>query len=299
VRSKHFENKARREWWSVHFEAWRRSGLSQRLYCRDHRLTETTFARWLKVLVDDRVLRAKAEFEREKRLERRRRKGKRLSPGKRSRAVRAFWAMHVEALNWSGMSVTHYAMALDISAHSLRHWRDLFAAEEISIDWRARFHPSALPPLSTGLSTGAKEPRAKLPSTTAQGAGRTGERRSNRRHFSAEQKLAIVLETEATGATVAAVARRHDIVTSVIFRWRVQFGFGKERPAKLATVKLTGKENAGAAGACGNALVLQDLLPMPDGMAAIDLPDGRRVFAPVGADPEAVRRHVAEREAGR
>ena len=297
--SKHFENRARREWWSVHIEAWQRSGLSQRLYCRDHRLTETTFSRWLKVLVDDRVLRAKAEMEREKRLERRRRKGKRLSPGKRSRAVQAFWAMHVEALNWSGMSVTHYAMALDISAHSLRRWCGLFETEEISIDWRARLHPSALPPISTGPSTGAKEPRAKLPSTTAQGGGRTGDRRSNRRHFTDEQKLAIVLETEAPGATVAVVARRHDIVTSVIFRWRVEFGFGKEKPAKLAAVKLTGKGNAGIASARGDVLVLQDLLPIPDGMAAVDLPDGRRVFAPVGADPEAVRRHVGEREAAR
>ncbi|WP_445819682.1 IS66 family insertion sequence element accessory protein TnpA [Bradyrhizobium sp. ISRA442] len=34
---KHFQNKARREWWSIHIEAWQRSGLSQRAYCRRHR----------------------------------------------------------------------------------------------------------------------------------------------------------------------------------------------------------------------------------------------------------------------
>ena len=153
--SKHFENRARREWGSIHIEAWRRSGLSQRLYCRRHRLTETTFSRWLKVLVDDRVLRAKAEIERDKRLERRRRKAKPLSNSQRSKAVQAFWAMHVEALNWSGMSATHYAAALGVSAHSLRRWRDLLDAEDVSIDWRSRLHPSALPKISTKLSTSA------------------------------------------------------------------------------------------------------------------------------------------------
>ena len=45
--------------------------------------------------------------------------------------------------------------------------------------------------------------------------------------------------------------------------------------------------------------MLQDLLPVPNGMTAVDLLDGRRVFAPAGADPEAVRVHVAERETKR
>ena len=45
--------------------------------------------------------------------------------------------------------------------------------------------------------------------------------------------------------------------------------------------------------------MLPDLLPVPDGMRTVDLPDGRRVFAPEGADPEAVRRHVADRETAR
>lgn len=297
--SKHFENRARREWWSIHIEAWQRSGLSQRAYCRRHRLTAKTFSRWLKVLVDDKVLRAKAEIEREKRLERRRRKGKPLSSDRRSKAVQAFWAMHVEALNWSGMSVTHYATALDISAHSLRLWRDLFDAEAVSIDWRTRLHPSARPPLSTGVSTGAKEPMVELPLTIVPSAEWTGDRRSNRRHFTDEQKLAIVMETEAPGVTVAAIARRHDVVTSVIFRWRVQLGFGKEKLGKLATVTVAGKEKARSLSADGAAIVLHGLLQVPDGMAAVDLPDGRRVFAPAGADPEAVRRHVTEREAAR
>src|SRR6185437_13017439 len=137
VGSRYFENEARRAWWSVHIEAWRQSGLSQRAYCRKHRLTDTTFSRWLKVLVGEKALRAKVEIEAEQRHERRRRKGKALSIGMRSKAVQAFWAMHVEALNWSGMSITHYATALAISAHTLRRWRDLLEAEAVSIDWRA------------------------------------------------------------------------------------------------------------------------------------------------------------------
>ena len=33
-------------WWSIHVEAWRKSGLSRRKYCREHRLCEETFTRW-------------------------------------------------------------------------------------------------------------------------------------------------------------------------------------------------------------------------------------------------------------
>lgn len=48
---KHFQNKARREWWSIHIEAWQRSGVSQRAYCRRHRLDQGTFVRWLRLLL--------------------------------------------------------------------------------------------------------------------------------------------------------------------------------------------------------------------------------------------------------
>jgi hypothetical protein len=39
-------------------------------------------------------------------------------------AFRAFWSMHVEATNFSGMAHAEYAAALGLSPHSQRIWRD-------------------------------------------------------------------------------------------------------------------------------------------------------------------------------
>ena len=81
----------------------------------------------------------------------------------------------------------------------------------------------------------------------------------------------------------------------MLFRWRVQLGYGKEK-VKLATVKLADGPTASNASSGMTATILHDLLPTPDGMAAFELPGGQRIFAPAGADPEAVRRYVVERE---
>jgi hypothetical protein len=92
------------------------------------------------------------------------------------------------------------------------------------------------------------------------------------------------------------VYRRHDISTSMVFCWRIQFGFGAEQPARFVPVAAAGTENTSGAGVNGGALVPQDIPPVPIGMTAVDLSDGRRGFAPQGTDPEAVRMHVAEQE---
>ncbi|WP_247457073.1 hypothetical protein [Bradyrhizobium sp. 2] len=63
----------------------------------------------------------------------------------RNRAVQAFWAMHVEAMNWSGMGVREYAAALSLSPYALRKWRDRLDEGQVEIDWRAHLHPSARP----------------------------------------------------------------------------------------------------------------------------------------------------------
>ncbi|ESX95977.1 hypothetical protein [Mesorhizobium sp. LNJC405B00] len=74
----------------------------------------------------------------------------------------------------------------------------------------------------------------------------------------------------------------------MLFRWRVQFGVAQMKRAKLAPVTLTEGTPA--------ALLLRELVQPPDG--TIDLPDGRRVFAPTGSDPDAVREHLGSGATG-
>ncbi|OKO83773.1 transposase [Bradyrhizobium sp. NAS96.2] len=289
--TEYFKNEARRSFWSVHVEAWRRSGLSKRKYCRQHRLTGGTFDRWLRHLIDAETLKIRAELRREERRERLRKQQTPVSKDQRCRAVQAFWAMHVEAMRWCGLSMQAYARAHRISQHSLRRWRDLIDANEVEIDWRTHLHPSARPLISTSVSSAAKGSRVRSRLTDAPTPDPPSDGRANRRRFSDGEKLAIVTESELPGATAAEICRRHGIVTSMLFRWRVQFGLSKRMRAKLAAVKVAGAQSA--------TLVLHDLLQPPDGMTVVELEDGRRVFAPIGSDPDAVRRQVIEGETAR
>ena len=242
----HFDNPARREWWSVHVEAWQRSGLSRRKYCRVHKLTETTFARWVDVLTDAKTAQIRVEREVAERRAKRSRKGGKLTTDRRNRAVQAYWAMHVEALEWSGMSVREYARALAISQHSLRRWRDLLAELEAPVDWRARLHPSVRAQISSAAS-----PRTagEFSPNNVSGDARSGltcdalpgpeqAERVQRRSFNNDEKRAIVMQTLGAHVTVSQIARRHGIAASMLFRWRAQMGLGADGQARLVTVRV-------------------------------------------------------------
>ncbi|MGJ5181993.1 IS66 family insertion sequence element accessory protein TnpA [Bradyrhizobium oligotrophicum] len=288
---KHFQNKARREWWSLHVEAWRRSGLGISKYCRQQRLTETVFRRWMKRLVGEDTARKLAEYqtelrrerareERAKALRRQQQRNLMVTADVRNRAAQAFWAMHVEAMNWSGMGVRAYAAAMQLSPHSLRRWRDLLAAGKVEVDWRSHLHPSARPPVST--SAGNSQPERSL--TAAEIGDPAALSAPVRRFFSDDEKLAIVRATEQPGAKVSAIARKHGIVTGLLFRWRVQFGVAQKQRSKLARVVIA--DNAPATHA------LRDLVRPPEGIMAVDLADGRRVFALIGSDPDELRAQI-------
>lgn len=103
----------------------------------------------------------------------------------RNRGTQAFWAMHVEAMKWSGMVVREYAAALRLS-----------------------------------------------PMRCANGAPRA-QSRPARRFFSDEQKLAIAMESELPGPTVSGVARKHAIVTGLLFRGRVRSPWHKRNARSL------------------------------------------------------------------
>jgi transposase-like protein len=289
VGARYFEHKARRAWWATHLEAWRRSGVSRTEYCRLHRLTKSTFDRWLGALNS-------LESAREDARKRRRRTREPLSTDKRNKAVQAFWAMHVEALNWSGVSAKDYAAAHHISVYSLRTWRARLDVDPMQIDWRARLHPSIRARISSGASSAANEQLVKNGLTDAVGAALARDGRSNRRSFADAEKLAIVMEAEQPGVSAAAVCRRHNIATSMIFRWRVQFGLRQGEHAELAAVRVSDGKYGSEPAAAVETLDLQNLLPVPDGMEAVEFADGHKVFAPIGSDPDAVRKHVAERE---
>jgi hypothetical protein len=286
---RHFKNKARRSFWSLHIEAWRRSGVSRAAYCRDNRLNPGTFSSWLKALDALELARMRAR-------ELRKRTHEPISKDRHNKAVQAFWAMHVEALSWSGLTAKAYAEAHRISINSLRTWRARLDAAPMQIDWRARLHPSVRLAVSTNASDSAKGPPAENILTAAPATEPPTSERRHRRRFSGAEKRAIVLETEQPGATVSQVARTHRIVTSVLFRWRAELGFGKSQPANLAAVRIAETQHGGAHDAGPGLVALQEILPIPSGAIAVELDDGRRVFAPAGSDPEAVRRYVAERE---
>jgi hypothetical protein len=82
----------------------------------------------------------------------------------------------------------------------------------------------------------------------------------------------------------------------MIFRWRIQFGLREHRQAKFATVRIANEQPSSKPAVADMAFGLQSVLPKPDGMEIVDLADGRKVFAPIGVDPDAVRKHVEEQE---
>jgi len=81
--------------------------------------------------------------------------------------------------------------------------------------------------------------------TDATAACSTRDGRANRRSFTSEEKLAIVLECEQPGNSVSAVAGAHRLAKSALFRWRAEFGYGRKMNAELAPVVLSNEQSTG------------------------------------------------------
>jgi transposase-like protein len=286
--------KANNPYWSNHVATWYAGHQSVEEYCRRRDISTASFMKWMRHLLSPEDLRKRKERLRNLRRETpERQQSKRHARPRRYRygvrtdsgpiALQAFWGMHVEAMNFSGMGHAEYAAALGLSPHALRIWRDRLEQSGNEMDWRSLLHPSA----RAQLSSAANCARCRYRLTPQEADGR-----SNRRHFTDEQKRAMVQETEKPGVAVAEICRRHGIATSLLFRWRVQFGLTARRAPQLATVALTD----GAANEVPALTALRDLVKPPDGMMAIELDDGRRVFAPADSSPADVKRQLAGKE---
>ena len=142
-------------------------------------------------------------------------------------ALQAFWGMHVEAMNFSGMGHAGYATALDLSPHSLRIWRDRLEQSGNEMDWQSLLHPSARAQLSSAancmwrkcrLVSGGRPVKPAPLQRRAKAGDDAGDREAD--------------------AAVAVVCRRHGMATNQLFRWRVQFGLTARKMPQLATVAL-------------------------------------------------------------
>ena len=76
----------------------------------------------------------------------------------------------------------------------------------------------------------------------------------------------------------------------MVFRSRVDFGLSPRKAPQLVTVALAD----GAVNELPALAALRDLVRPPDGMMAIEVSDGQRVFVPEGSNPAAVKRLLAK-----
>ncbi len=119
--------KANNPYWSNHVATWYGGHQDVEEYCRRHDLSTASFMMWARHLLSPEHLRKRKERLRNLRRETLERQGKKVQSKRPKRppryrysvrtdskpiALRAFWSMHVEAMNSSGMGHAEYAAAL-------------------------------------------------------------------------------------------------------------------------------------------------------------------------------------------
>jgi transposase len=110
-----------------------------------------------------------------------------------------------------------------------------------------------------------------------------------RRRWSEDEKQAIIAEALRPGVNVSAVARRHGIKPSLLFRWRkLAQRQAKPEPAFLP-VSLTAPGSSGETNCdrCASETLIVD------SRIEIELANGRRVRVGPGADMGALKRIIA------
>jgi DNA-binding transcriptional regulator YiaG len=235
VRRSQFQSAARRGFWTVHIQGWRESGLSMAKYCAHHRLPRRAFSDWRRAFEALHLIEDEAELQQA----RKRRKARpALSKDAKSRFVQAYWAMHVEAMVWSGMSLGKYAAALRLPEGTLRKWYDRVERGEALSDWRALLHPSA-----RAMIRPVPSPSPKDDGGLTEGEAKAARRK--RRRWSEAEKLTMVQASEADGVTISEVARAHGVTPPMLFRWRAQQRRAQADEARLVSVVLADGDGAG------------------------------------------------------
>lgn len=133
------------------------------------------------------------------------------------------WAGHIEAQRREGCSQRAYCEQHGMRPRTFRRWalrlqrRGEVATAAAGRGWGPV--PGVLADPSADPSASTRTEEVLLPGPVAEIL--TGPER--RRRWTEEQKLRLVAETFRPGASLSAVARRHGVHSSVLFRWRRRF----------------------------------------------------------------------------
>ncbi len=128
-----------------------------------------------------------------------------------------------------------------------------------------------------------------------------GRAHRRRRSWSEEEKRRIVAETLQPGASVSAVARRHDVNANLVFTWRRQFrdedlGGGDNDAFVPVVVSPAEAMPCASSTAAGEVRELTGEVPAPalgvTGRIEIVLADGRRVIVDKTVNAAALARVV-------
>jgi hypothetical protein len=161
-------------------------------------------------------------------------------------------------------------------AHNILHdvllkWVKHIEFGILDIDLRTQLHLTAWTKLSALLSTSAKRRAETYPLTKDAKLNPNSIEKQQLRSFSANKKLAVVMEAEQPGTSVARVARVNGNVESMLFRWCAELGFGKSTCIKFAGVAVDNPTHGHSA----PTVVRPNILPMSDGMNTVELSDGQ------------------------
>ena len=213
-----------------------------------------------------------------------------------------FWAGHIEAQRRGGRSQRAYCEQHGLRSRTFRRWalrlqrRREAAAAALDAAPEIAASPGAGARTSTRTSTRAEE--VLLPGPVAEIL--TGS--EQRRRWTEEQKLRLVAETFRPGASISAVARRHGVHSSVLFRWRRRFTepvpTEGAAPAAMvpATIPTPGFVPVRVAADAPEWAPAPQSTPTPAGAAGlieIELARGQRVRVDRHVDADALRRVLA------
>ncbi len=208
--------------------------------------------------------------------------------------LEAFWRFHHEGWKNSTLNQREYCELHGLPLSRFGNWRDQFRLEEKQRPAGLLWRRGGLKHMASHMSDRDIGPMSPgyIPSPRSMPDGR--------RNFSPADKRRIVAETELPGATLSAVARRHDIGMRLLFRWKQELA----PPEPPVFVSVTVEDAAQSAG--------PDIaLPPPSPVAApiiverssheieVELTGGRRIRFGRDTDPETVRAMVAALEGDR